>query len=737
MGDLEAVSGLLRLRVVLVTAMMAVLAVVAGNIFDRQVWWLLMAVALPALVSIVVSNFASVVRFISALLSIGTSVTIIVFAVGGQASDVVDALTAGTQRLLSTDWPSPERPDLIGTVGLVLAVPTAVAADLAGRRDWHLLALTPIVASGVLVTALCAPSGAQMVWLIPVGLLAAIFATLRPMIGDDREIGAQRVWLRGERRLIPVVLLAGLVAAAVSVPTVLADRADPRRNEPAKQTAPLLDPIEATLALRALDPPADLYQLTTESGINLPDRWRTAALNDYDGQRWTPALTLRPIGRRLTPDTSGMFMFDLELLDDGLALVPFPSTPITINVPVETDSDRTVVRLTERIDPGDTIAVSSGPIITTADALATGIATRVIDDSVSSLTEFAETLAGDGTVLDQLRQIQSTMRDDWVLASNAPGAGLQRALLERFIRDTKRGTAEQFAAAYVLLARSLGVDARVATGFVGARSATGSALTLVSSDAAVWPEVGLLDGRWIAFDPVPPDEASDVAPPDEPAVQTPAAAQPPIAPAPELTPDTADDEVGNDASSTTAGRAGRPRCDHSAREVPKTPQAARFRDTSTAHHGGLGCCHRPIGRRRSDDRAVSSKRRHRHLRSVAGCECPTRVDSARNAVERRHLRQPSRNRLPRHRRGRPLGPGRNVNGRSTYQRRTTSLATEPPFAETGHPVPCPLTADAATAQGPTLAASWSMLGPPRRSSSWSWSWSSQEQSSSWATLSGR
>jgi hypothetical protein len=552
MGDLEAVSGLLRLRVVLVTAMMAVLAVVAGNIFDRQVWWLLMAVALPALVSIVVSNFASVVRFISALLSIGTSVTIIVFAVGGQASDVVDALTAGTQRLLSTDWPSPERPDLIGTVGLVLAVPTAVAADLAGRRDWHLLALTPIVASGVLVTALCAPSGAQMVWLIPVGLLAAIFATLRPMIGDDREIGAQRVWLRGERRLIPVVLLAGLVAAAVSVPTVLADRADPRRNEPAKQTAPLLDPIEATLALRALDPPADLYQLTTESGINLPDRWRTAALNDYDGQRWTPALTLRPIGRRLTPDTSGMFMFDLELLDDGLALVPFPSTPITINVPVETDSDRTVVRLTERIDPGDTIAVSSGPIITTADALATGIATRVIDDSVSSLTEFAETLAGDGTVLDQLRQIQSTMRDDWVLASNAPGAGLQRALLERFIRDTKRGTAEQFAAAYVLLARSLGVDARVATGFVGARSATGSALTLVSSDAAVWPEVGLLDGRWIAFDPVPPDEASDVAPPDEPAVQTPAAAQPPIAPAPELTPDTADDEVGNDASSTTA-----------------------------------------------------------------------------------------------------------------------------------------------------------------------------------------
>ena len=549
-------SGLFRLRMALITAMMAVLAVVAGNIFDRRIWWLLIAVALPALVSIVVRNFASVIRFIFALLSIGASVAIIVFASGGQSSDVVDALTAGVQRMLSTDWPSPDRPDLIGTVGLLLAVPTALAADLAGRRDWHLLALTPVAAAWVLVTALCAPSGAQMVWLIPIGLLAATFATLRPTPGGEigGGIGDQWMLLRGERRLIPVVLLAGLVAAAVSVPTVLADRSDPRRNEPAEQTAVLLDPIEATLALRALDPPADLYRVTTESDVNLPNRWRTAALSDYDGQLWAPALTLRPIGRRLAPDTSDMFIFDLAFLDDDLTLVPFPATPITIDAAVDTDDDRTVVRLDERIGPDDTIAVSSGPITTTADALGVGISTRVIDDSVSSLTEFAETLAGDGTVLDQLRNIESTMRDDWVLASNAPGAGLQRALLERFLRDTRRGTAEQFATAYVLLARSLGVDARVATGFVSAGPATGSTLALVSSDAAVWPEVGLIDGRWIAFDPVPLDESSDVAPPpEEPAVQTPAAAQPPIAPPPELATDAPDNsEADDDASNTTS-----------------------------------------------------------------------------------------------------------------------------------------------------------------------------------------
>ena len=58
------------------------------------------------------------------------------------------------------------------------------------------------------------------------------------------------------------------------------------------------------------------------------------------------------------------------------------------------------------------------------------------------------------------------MRDDFVLDSDAPAGGLQRTLIDRFLRDTQRGNTEQFATAFVLLARSLGVDARVATGFV-------------------------------------------------------------------------------------------------------------------------------------------------------------------------------------------------------------------------------------------------------------------------------
>jgi hypothetical protein len=219
-----------------------------------------------------VRNFVSVVRFLVAVLGIGPSVTIIVFATGDQASDVVDALTAGTKRLLSTDWPSPDRPELIGTVGLFLAGPTAAAAELAGRREWHLLAFTPVVVAGALLTALGAPSGEELVWLIPIGSLSAAFATLRPMTGDNSKIGDRWTLLRGERRWHAHRSFHEADKQHHRDRAALADRADPRRNEPAQQTASLLDPIESTLALRALDSPADLYKMTNESGNNLPDR---------------------------------------------------------------------------------------------------------------------------------------------------------------------------------------------------------------------------------------------------------------------------------------------------------------------------------------------------------------------------------------------------------------------------------------------------------------------------------
>ena len=69
--------------------------------------------------------------------------------------------------------------------------------------------------------------------------------------------------------------IARATATLVSVPLDLSPRADPRRNDPPERTAPLLDPIEATLALRAIDPPIALHVVSSDE--LLPARWRNAA----------------------------------------------------------------------------------------------------------------------------------------------------------------------------------------------------------------------------------------------------------------------------------------------------------------------------------------------------------------------------------------------------------------------------------------------------------------------------
>ena len=94
---------------------------------------------------------------------------------------------------------------------------------------------------------------------------------------------------------------------------------------------------------------------------------------------------------------------------------------------------------------------------------------------------------------------------------------------------------------FVLLARSLGADARIAAGFV---VPPGAEPAVVRTDhAGVWPEVRLTNGDWLALDPVPTSEAIDAdEPPPPPDAQTPAAAQPPIAP-PVDDPDRDDDAV--------------------------------------------------------------------------------------------------------------------------------------------------------------------------------------------------
>ncbi len=541
---------LVRVRIAVIGIGFVVVGAAAAGIFDRREWTLVVAALIPAMAALVLVGRHVMIRLTAAAGSVVLAAALAVgVGGGGTAGNVVGAFTSGVQGLLSTDWPSPDQPELLGTIAAGIATACAVSAELTRWRRFHLTPLLPMLIAYVAVVALSAPLGTRWIWLIALTGVATVLALLR----NDGTLRDRLVLLRGERRLLPLLLIATTVVLVAAVPLSLGTRADPRRNDPAQQTAPLIDPIQSALALRGLDPPIDLHVITTTDQTALPVRWRTAALTNFDGRRWSPNLTLRPIGSTLGPATGPTITADVSFLDGNVSLVPLPGSPVEVDTPIETDADRSVVRLVDRPTPGDVVRVVANVPATTSDAAEVGISPRVVDESTSGLTQLAEGLAGAGSELERLSRLESTMRDDFVLDSQVQGGGLQQALIDRFLRDTQRGTSEQFATAFVLLARSLGIEARVATGFVAdgdgdvpiTLTAPGEPLVLSSSDAEIWPEVRLNDGRWLAFDPVPPQESTDGAPrPPEPQVQTPAAPQPPIAPPPESDSETSpSDEV--------------------------------------------------------------------------------------------------------------------------------------------------------------------------------------------------
>jgi transglutaminase-like putative cysteine protease len=523
--------GVIRLRLAVLLVGYVVLGAAAGAVFDQTTWVLAVAPCIPILLVGVGVGRPLLLRLVLAVVGVVGATSLAVAVSSGSSGDVAAAFSAGARRLLSTEWPSPHTGDLVGAVAAGLAIAAGTSALLSSSRRWHLLPLVPLLISYVAMIGLSAPRGAQPAVFVIECVVGVLFALLR----SDGTVREQSLLLRGERRLVPLLAIAAFLAFALSVPIAFANRADPRRSEPASDTAALIDPIQNTVSLRALDPPTPLHEISSIGSDNapLPTRWRTAALSSYDGRRWAPEIELRPIGSTLGPVTGPTVDVAISILDADLRFVPLPGDPVRVSAAVTTDPGRTVVRLVERPKVGDVVDLVSNVTVPASGSTGVSVAVRPVDANVASLTTFAQSLAGEGSLVDQLRAIEAKLHDTYVLDPATEGGGLQRVLIDRFLRDTQRGNREQFVTAFVLLARSLGVEARVAIGYQAKQPERNGKLPITSADAIVWPEIGLADGTWMPFDPVPASETTKTEPAPAPQVQTPAAPQPPIARPPE------------------------------------------------------------------------------------------------------------------------------------------------------------------------------------------------------------
>lgn len=111
---------------------------------------------------------------------------------------------------------------------------------------------------------------------------------------------------------------------------------------------------------------------------------------------------------------------------------------------------------------------------------------------------------GQPTAGRKAQALEEYLRSDRFTYSTAPDVGVGDGMetIEDFLFRSRRGYCEQFAGAMTLMARELGIPARMAVGFVPG-SQVGDAWEVTARDMHTWPEVWLDSLGWVAFEPTP------------------------------------------------------------------------------------------------------------------------------------------------------------------------------------------------------------------------------------------
>jgi len=131
--------------------------------------------------------------------------------------------------------------------------------------------------------------------------------------------------------------------------------------------------------------------------------------------------------------------------------------------------------------------------------------TSIPGNRPSVITEIArEVTAGATTDYDRMVKLQNWFRNTGGFSySLQPAAGSGIPQLVRFLTTDKVGYCEQFAAAMAVMARSLGIPARVAVGFLAPHELPDGSFQYTSDDLHAWPEIYFSGTGWVMFEPTP------------------------------------------------------------------------------------------------------------------------------------------------------------------------------------------------------------------------------------------
>ncbi|HEX4220633.1 MAG TPA: transglutaminaseTgpA domain-containing protein [Acidimicrobiales bacterium] len=467
--------------------------------------------------------------------------------------DLARGFIHGPARLLSETLPV-DHPRYLLVVPVALCwLVGAVTGELLERgRSVGWPSLVPLVGFGVAFAATSGGAGNDVGWAVALFAVDGVVLFSRQWLQRSPAAGAAD----GDRARSPVrplvygtgtLVIAGVVCAFAvpAIPALKGAPTTPTRTPPVTTVEPITPTAEIAELRNAGDlrAPSTLYTVTvnrTSPGyVSLTD------LDAYDGDVWSFNGAFRPtggsvpvaLGTPATPTRDLVSQRYTAIKPPAVPWMPFIDRPVKVNnVDVQFEPSSGMVLPTTPLAAGSRFTMTSDATDHTLLSLdAQGLATPLAasPDALDAVVPTAETSALSKYVtqlaatadqpaaptLGFLKAVEQVFRTDYrqvppptrAPATSASTAAAQQPTVggtsfqdvAQAVMGQRQATPEQFATMYALLARSLGVPARLVTGFKTGDLAPNVPTKLTDAEAWTWVEVPVSGVGWVVVDPTP------------------------------------------------------------------------------------------------------------------------------------------------------------------------------------------------------------------------------------------
>lgn len=249
--------------------------------------------------------------------------------------------------------------------------------------------------------------------------------------------------------------------------------------------------------------------------------WRLTSLDTFDGTIWKSNTTYRPTRGRLgttealadgIPAAASIQQFTIAALDSiwlpaafrpqrvsGIKGVSY--NPDTASLITE---DETTDGYTYTVESSIPAGVAPEQLEQSPARVPAAVAERYlpVPDISDRVEELARTIvANAATPYAKARALQDYFHSGAFSYELGVTQGHGAGALENFLLRTKRGYCEQFAGAYAVMARLVGLPTRVAVGFTPGELGGDGRYHVRDEHAHAWPEVYLEGFGWMQFEP--------------------------------------------------------------------------------------------------------------------------------------------------------------------------------------------------------------------------------------------